>query len=156
MAKKKSGKKADAQTILINSAIAFGAGVVTEVGIDMLTENAPDFVNENPEIAELIPAAVGVGLLFMVPDQDWVKPAAYGMIGAAGAGMSDRIVGMFSGGDEAAQGTYNRKSRNMNGADADEVQRGNEYIDSLLKRGFEGKGQSMNGCGNYTYEYGMA
>lgn len=118
----------------MNAGMAFGAGVLSEVLQDMIAEKAPDMVADNPEILELIPAGAGLAMLYFMPGK--ADPFAYGMIGASGAGMSDRLVGGMQG--------FNRMTLQ---GDADNYRRGREYVEELINEGFQADGGSsrMNG-----------
>ena len=122
-------KKADFNNILKNSAMAFGGGVAAEFVSDLIAQNAPEIVQKNPQITELAPAAIGVGLQYFMPGQ--MDALACGMIGASGAGMSDTLLGGMQG--------FNRI---MQGNDAEEYARGQQHIEELIREGFE---EPLNG-----------
>ncbi len=130
----KQGKNKD---ILMNAGMAFGGGVLAEVISDLVAQNAPDMIQNNPKLTEIIPGGVGVGLLYFMPGK--FDPLAYGMIGASGAGLSDDIIGGMQG--------FNRMTLQ---GDADNYRRGREYVEELINEGFQqgGGGARMNGFGD--------
>lgn len=121
----------------MNSAMAFGGGIGAEVVSDLVAQQAPEFVQENPEITELIPAAAGIGLLYFAPGK--TDPLAYGMIGASGAGMSDRIVGAMQG--------FNRYT--MQGTEAAELSKGREFVEKLIDEGFTEESSDIDDVNDY-------
>jgi len=121
--------------VIMNAAMAFGGGVGAEIVGDLAAKYTADFVAENPKLAEGIPAAVGLAGLYFMNDEKY-DPIWYGMIGASGAGLGDDIIQMSG---------FGRTKGRMNGTDADELQKGIEYIEKLQKVGFEGA--QMNGNG---------
>lgn len=127
MAKERGNKK----DIMMNAGMAFGGGVLSELLQDMIAEKAPDMIAENPEVLELIPAGAGLAMLYFMPGK--ADPFAYGLIGASGAGMSDRIVGGLQG--------FNRLTLQ---GDAENYRKGREYVEELINEGF-GKKSGMNG-----------
>jgi hypothetical protein len=135
-------KKSNLNELLMNSAKAFGGGIGAEIVSDFLAgENAPQFVQDNPKITELAPAALGVAGLFFELGGKEMAPLYYGMIGAAGAGMADDL-GIMSG--------FNRL--NMNGTDAEEYEAGREYMEDLANEAFnEGGSSTMEGYDGTSY-----
>jgi hypothetical protein len=122
--------KANTNQVLMNAGMAFGGGVLAEVVSDLVAQNAPDLIQSNPKLTEIIPGGLGVGLLFFMPGK--FDPLAYGMIGASGAGLSDDIIGGMQG--------FNRMTLQ---GDADNYRRGREYVEELINEGF--KSNPMNG-----------
>jgi hypothetical protein len=136
-------KKADNKQVLMNAALAFGGGIGAEVVSDLIAKQAPDIVQKNPEVTEIAPAAIGVGLLYFMPGK--MDALAYGMIGASGAGMSDRII---------PQNGFNRLT--MQGNEADEYSAGREYMEEMMSEAFEPmQGEMMDGYGYDSYGSGM-
>lgn len=118
-------KKQDIAAVAMNAGMAFGGGVGGEIIADMIAKKAPDWVAENPKLAEAAPAAVGLAGLFFMPGK--MDPLFYGMCGAAGAGLSDDIIKMegFS------------RTRGMDGNEADEYAQGVEFVEELQKKAFD-------------------
>ena len=125
---KSTNTKERANKVLMNGAMAFGGGIGAEIVGDLAAKYTADFVAENPKLAEAIPAAVGMAGLYFMNDAKY-DPFFYGMIGASGAGLGDDIIQMSG---------FGRTKGRMNGTDADELQKGIEYIEKLQKIGFEG------------------
>ena len=123
------------QKTLMNAGMAFGGGLAAEMISDMIAKNAGDWVAENPKVTELAPAGVGAALLFFMPGK--LDPVAYGMIGASGAGMADDLLGEMQG--------FNRLT--LQGAE--EYSRGREFVESLIKEGFDNSSESFP-MGNFT------
>ncbi len=121
--------KQDAMAIVMEVGKAFGGGVAAEVIADLVAQQAPDWVAENPKLAEAVPAVAAFAGLYFLPDTKDRKLSAVflGMAGAAGAGLSDDIIQMSG---------FSRNNGRMNGYE-DEYKKGLEFIDSLQKKGFE-------------------
>lgn len=118
--------------LLMNAGMAFGGGILSEVLSDLVAQNAPDMIQKNPKLTEIIPAGAGVAMLYFMPGK--FDPLAYGMIGASGAGLSDDIIGGMQG--------FNRL--NLQG-DAENYRKGREYVEELINEGFQK--QPMQGFG---------
>lgn len=137
-------RKANQQEVLKNAAFAFGGGIAAEVVSDLVAQQAPDMIQKNPKLTEIIPAGVGVGLLFFMPGK--MDALAYGMIGASGAGLSDDIIGGMNG--------FNRLT--MQGTDADEYAAGREYMEGLMNEAFDiENAEVMEGYGGNSESYSM-
>jgi hypothetical protein len=131
--------KKNPMKMVIHGGCAWGGGVAAELVADFANSKAPEWVANNPKLAEGIPAAAGTALLYFTSGtklQEYAVPAAFGMFGAVGAGMADDIV-QLSG--------FSRNNRGMNGSEADNYKKGLDYIEKLQKQGFEGSVQGYNG-----------
>lgn len=133
MAKKKSNSKERGQEVMMGALMAAGGGVASEVVADIAAKYFGDFIAENPKLGEALPAAVGLAGLYFVEDTKY-DPIFYGMIGASAAGFADDII-QLSG--------FGRSKGRMNGTEADEYQKGIEYVERLQNEGFG----AMNGHG---------
>lgn len=122
--------KQDLTAIAMEVGKAFGGGVAAEIVADLVAQNAPDWVANNPKLAEAVPAMVAAAGLYFLPDTKDRKLSAVflGMAGAAGAGLSDDIIQMSG---------FSRSGGRMNGTDESEYKKGLEFIERLQKKGFE-------------------
>ena len=132
-------KKAD-QEKLFNIGKAFGGGIVSEVVSDLIAQQAPEIIQKNPKLTELIPAGIGGALVYFSPMDGKLDAVGYGMLGAAGAGLSDDIIGGMNG--------FNRLT--MNGNDADEYAEGRDYMENLMQEGFEDRVEMTPTMGGYS------
>ena len=114
------------QESLMNSAMAFGGGIGAEIVGDLINKNMPEQVQKMPELTEIAPAGIGVAMLYFMPGK--ADPLAYGMIGASGAGMSDKLLGGMMQG-------FNRL--NLQGTQADEIAKGRQFVERLIAEGFK-------------------
>jgi len=143
----KKGKKQDLAAVGMEVGKAFAGGVAGEIVGDLVAKYAPDWVSENPKLAEAVPAAAAFLGLYFLPDPKF-NALFLGMAGAAGAGLSDDIIQMSG---------FNQSYGSMNGTDADEIRKGIEYIEKLQNEAFStmqgsfdnAVGQGFNSTGNW-------
>jgi hypothetical protein len=116
----KKGKKKDLNQLLMSVAKAAGGGIGAELLADAIAKNAPEIIEQNPKMTEIIPIAAGSALLYFMDEK--MAPVAYGMIGAGAAGFADDIV-------KASQGF--QRVQYMNGATADEMAQGIVMVEKM-------------------------
>jgi len=131
MAKK---SKKDQNKMIMDIAYAAGGGIGGELLTDAIVNASPELIQKNPKIAEIIPIAGGTALLFFGPPN--LAPVAHGMIGAGAAGFADDIMGGMQG--------FSRVNY-MNGAKAEEMNRGIAMIEKMQGIVFEGVEEYQDG-----------
>jgi len=116
---------------LLDLGKAFGGGIAAEIVADIAAKNLGDFIAENPKLGEAIPAIAAGGAYYFMNEKQrkTFGPVLFGMVGAVGAGMSDDFMSMAG---------FGRTKGSMNGAEADEYQKGIAYIEQLQKDSFGG------------------
>ena len=115
-------KRADLMQVAMKAGAAGAGGILAEVAGDLVTRSGIQWLEDNPKVGELAPAAIGLGLLYFMSDNKYVEAGAYGMIGASVAGAADDLIG------NAMEGL----SRvHMDGHDAEQLQAGIDYVHEM-------------------------
>lgn len=120
-------KKKDFNVLIMNVAKAAGGGIGAEILTDSIVKMSPEIIQNNPQMAEIIPIAAGTALLHFAGEE--MAPVAYGMIGAGASGFADDLMSGMQG--------FQRVNY-MNGAVADEMNAGIAMVEKMQGIAFEG------------------
>jgi len=86
-------KKTDVGKTLLGALAALGTGFGVTAGMNALDTNV-DMYRKNPSLAPLTGGGLGLGALFLLPDD--YAPIGYGALGAVGSDVAGDLVNGFS------------------------------------------------------------